>query len=153
MKAVRQKIRALTSRKWNLVKDVRVLIEKLNPILRGWGNYFRTGNAAQAADIFAGDVLQAIVDQLANLNAQDLAQVSTFDFYNSYIDDVRVVSQERIDVDTCELWTTTLYQRSTSQPLQPSEVQLLPQTLTLEKLSNGWFITSVNFYDAPAFCQ
>jgi hypothetical protein len=28
------------------VKDVRVLISELNPILRGWGNYFRTGNAA-----------------------------------------------------------------------------------------------------------
>jgi RNA-directed DNA polymerase len=28
------------------VKDIRVLISDLNPILRGWGNYFRTGNAA-----------------------------------------------------------------------------------------------------------
>jgi hypothetical protein len=27
------------------VKDVRVLIRDLNPVLRGWGNYFRTGNA------------------------------------------------------------------------------------------------------------
>ncbi len=33
--------------KWNWVKDVRVLIQKLNPILRGWANYFRTGNAAE----------------------------------------------------------------------------------------------------------
>ena len=45
MKSLRQRIRELTSRKWNWVKDVRVLIEKLNPILRGWANYFRTGNA------------------------------------------------------------------------------------------------------------
>src|SRR2546427_471465 len=29
------------------VKDVRVLIRELNPIVRGWGNYFRTGNAAR----------------------------------------------------------------------------------------------------------
>ena len=29
------------------MKDVRVLIRDLNPILRGWGNYFRTGNAAR----------------------------------------------------------------------------------------------------------
>jgi RNA-directed DNA polymerase len=28
------------------VKDVRVLIRDINPMLRGWGNYFRTGNAA-----------------------------------------------------------------------------------------------------------
>jgi group II intron reverse transcriptase/maturase len=47
MKALRQRIRELTSQKWNWVKDVRVLITKLNPILRGWGNYFRTGNAAK----------------------------------------------------------------------------------------------------------
>jgi hypothetical protein len=28
------------------VKDVRVVIRDINPVLRGWGNYFRTGNAA-----------------------------------------------------------------------------------------------------------
>ena len=26
-------------------KDVKQIIAKLNPVLRGWGNYFRTGNA------------------------------------------------------------------------------------------------------------
>ena len=26
---------------------MRVLIDGLNPVLRGWGNYFRTGNAAR----------------------------------------------------------------------------------------------------------
>ena len=47
MKSLRQRVRELTSMKWNWVKDVRVLIEKLNPVLRGWGNYFRTGNAGE----------------------------------------------------------------------------------------------------------
>jgi len=47
MKRVRQRIHELTSRRWNGVKDVRVLIRNLNPLLRGWGNYFRTGNAAK----------------------------------------------------------------------------------------------------------
>jgi RNA-directed DNA polymerase len=27
-------------------KDIREVIFRLNPVLRGWGNYFRTGNAA-----------------------------------------------------------------------------------------------------------
>ena len=45
MKRVRQRVKALTGRKRNGVKDVRVLIRDINPILRGWGNYFRTGNA------------------------------------------------------------------------------------------------------------
>ena len=47
MKRVRQRVKELTTRKWNWVKDLRVLIEKINPVLRGWGNYFRTGNAAK----------------------------------------------------------------------------------------------------------
>lgn len=46
MKRVRGRVRSLTDRRWHGVKDVRVLIKNLNPVLRGWGNYFRTGNAA-----------------------------------------------------------------------------------------------------------
>ena len=47
MKRVRTKIHELTDRRWNGVKDVRVVIAAVNPLLRGWGNYFRTGNAAR----------------------------------------------------------------------------------------------------------
>jgi group II intron reverse transcriptase/maturase len=46
MRSVRQRVKGLTGRSRNGVKDVRVLIRDLNPVLRGWGNYFRTGNAA-----------------------------------------------------------------------------------------------------------
>jgi RNA-directed DNA polymerase len=45
MKRLREKIKARTGGNragW----DVRSVIAELNPILRGWGNYFRTGNAA-----------------------------------------------------------------------------------------------------------
>jgi RNA-directed DNA polymerase len=45
MQRVRQKVRELTERRWSGVKDVRKLIANLNPVLRGWGEYFRTGNA------------------------------------------------------------------------------------------------------------
>ena len=47
MQRVRQRVKELTGRNRNGVKDVRVLVRDLNPILRGWGNYFRTGNAAR----------------------------------------------------------------------------------------------------------
>jgi len=47
MQRVRQRVKELTGRHRNGVKDVRVLIRDLNPILCGWGNYFRTGNAAR----------------------------------------------------------------------------------------------------------
>ena len=46
MNRVRARIRDLTDRRWTGEKDVRVVIERLNPVLRGWGNYFRTGNAS-----------------------------------------------------------------------------------------------------------
>jgi RNA-directed DNA polymerase len=45
MKRVRQRVRALTGRN-RVGWDIRDVIAALNPILRGWGNYFRTGNAA-----------------------------------------------------------------------------------------------------------
>jgi len=47
MKRVRARVKEFTDRRWNGAKDVRVLIRNLNPVLRGWGNYFRTGNAAR----------------------------------------------------------------------------------------------------------
>jgi group II intron reverse transcriptase/maturase len=47
MKRVREKIHGLTDRSRNGVKDVRVLIGDLNPVLRGWGNYFCNGNASR----------------------------------------------------------------------------------------------------------
>ena len=43
---VRQRVKEHTGRNRNGAKDVRILIHDLNPILRGWGNYFRTGNAS-----------------------------------------------------------------------------------------------------------
>ncbi len=46
MKRVRERIKALTGRN-RVGMDVRDVIATLNPILRGWGNYFRTGNAAR----------------------------------------------------------------------------------------------------------
>jgi RNA-directed DNA polymerase len=46
MKRVRQKIKARTGR-GRAGHDIRAVIADLNPILRGWGNYFRTGNASE----------------------------------------------------------------------------------------------------------
>jgi len=46
MKRVRGKIKAKTGR-GRAGQDIRDVIAELNPVLRGWGNYFRTGNAAK----------------------------------------------------------------------------------------------------------
>jgi group II intron reverse transcriptase/maturase len=47
VKRVKQRVRELTGRNRQGVKDAREIVNSLNPILRGWGNYFRTGNAAR----------------------------------------------------------------------------------------------------------
>ena len=43
-KRIRDRVRELTDAR-NSGKDVKQVIAELNPVLRGWGNYFRTGNA------------------------------------------------------------------------------------------------------------
>jgi RNA-directed DNA polymerase len=45
MKRLREKVRYRTGRN-RAGRDIREVIADLNPVLRGWGNYFRTGNAA-----------------------------------------------------------------------------------------------------------
>jgi RNA-directed DNA polymerase len=46
MGRVRGRVKTLTGR-GRVGQDIRDVIAELNPILRGWGNYFRTGNAAK----------------------------------------------------------------------------------------------------------
>jgi group II intron reverse transcriptase/maturase len=48
MKKVRSRIRELTDRRRRAgLKDVDEVIADLNPVLKGWGNYFKTGNASK----------------------------------------------------------------------------------------------------------
>jgi len=47
MKRIRQRVKHMTA-KQRSHEDPRVVIAELNPVLRGWGQYFRTGNAANA---------------------------------------------------------------------------------------------------------
>jgi len=45
--SIRGRVRELTDRRrWAGVKDIRQVVEVLNPTLRGWGNYHCTGNAS-----------------------------------------------------------------------------------------------------------
>ena len=41
-------------------KDVKQIIAKLNPVLRGWGNYFRTGNADREFNKMDGFVVKSL---------------------------------------------------------------------------------------------
>jgi group II intron reverse transcriptase/maturase len=46
MQRIRQRVKQLTPRS-RCHADIRDVISDLNPVLRGWGEYFRTGNAAK----------------------------------------------------------------------------------------------------------
>jgi group II intron reverse transcriptase/maturase len=47
IRSIRGRVRELTARRrWAGLKDIRQVVEVLNPTLRGWGNYHRTGNAS-----------------------------------------------------------------------------------------------------------
>jgi group II intron reverse transcriptase/maturase len=46
MNSIRSKIRALTDRRYTEM-PIASVVDRLNPVLRGWGNYFRTGNSAR----------------------------------------------------------------------------------------------------------
>jgi len=47
MNRIRVRIRELTDRRrWAGMKDIRQVVDVLNPVLRGWGTYYRTGNAS-----------------------------------------------------------------------------------------------------------
>lgn len=59
MKRVRQRVKELTHR-GRCHEDIRDVVRGLNPVLRGWGNYFRTGNASRhfnAIDLYVWERL------------------------------------------------------------------------------------------------
>ncbi|HSH02823.1 MAG TPA: matrixin family metalloprotease [Anaerolineae bacterium] len=115
---------------------------------------YRSGDPTEAAIIFAGTTYDNLVNYINDLNQQDVVQIATFDYYNSYIYDIRVINDSQIEVDTCEYWDSDFYVRSTGEYLQGSEGSLTPQTITLQELAtDDWYVTNVDFYDAPHFCQ
>jgi len=60
MQRVRAKVKERTDRRTSGIKDVRTIIDDLNPLLRGWGNYFRTGNAARKFRQIDGHVVRRL---------------------------------------------------------------------------------------------
>ncbi len=88
IKRVRQRVKELTSRGRNGVKDVRVLIADLNPVLRGWSNYFRTGNATvkfREVDRYVEDRLRAfLVKRKGRHLRPGEAKAWTRDFFESH---------------------------------------------------------------------
>jgi hypothetical protein len=113
---------------------------------------YRNGDASIASSIMTGPILDSLSAEINSLNQQGLVSISEIDYYESYIKDIRVVNNALIEVDTCEVWTTNTYRLSDSQLVDSQGPSLLPQTITIEQLNGSWFITTVEFFTAPAFC-
>jgi group II intron reverse transcriptase/maturase len=47
MKAIREKVRAIVGQRQRLDRSLQDVIGELNPLLRGWGNYFAVGNSSR----------------------------------------------------------------------------------------------------------
>ncbi|EQD72677.1 RNA-directed DNA polymerase (reverse transcriptase) [mine drainage metagenome] len=47
MASIRAKVKAITAPRSRLKHSIGVLVAELNPVLRGWGNYFRWGNSSR----------------------------------------------------------------------------------------------------------
>jgi len=86
MKRLREKVKARTSRNRVGVRDIRIVIDELNPILRGWGNYFRTGNAAdkfrQVDDYVVWRLQRLMIKQRGRNLHRRKAWVWTEDWFN-----------------------------------------------------------------------
>lgn len=67
MNAIRSRVRELTGRRrWAGMKDIRDVIAILNPVIRGWGAYFGTGNASKqftTVDRFVTSRLTRLIGQ------------------------------------------------------------------------------------------
>jgi len=87
MKRLREKVRARTGRN-RAGADIRDVIADLNPLLRGWGNYFRTGNAAskfrQADDYVVFRLFRLMVKKRGRNLRAGQAGAWTEDWFNGH---------------------------------------------------------------------
>jgi RNA-directed DNA polymerase len=87
MKRLRGKIRDRTGRH-RAGADIRDVIADLNPLLRGWGNYFRTGNAAgkfRQADDYVVRRLRSLMIKKRGRNLRaGQAQAWTEEWFNGH---------------------------------------------------------------------
>jgi hypothetical protein len=79
--------------------------------------------------------------------------IAELDYYESFIHDIRVINNTTLEVDTCEVWAYDTYDRSTGELVDSQGPDLTPQTITIQQLDSNWYITNVEFFDAPAFCS
>lgn len=103
------------------------------------------------ATMFYGDALQALQGKILDLNSRGVLMDPHFDYNNSYLHDIRV-GQNRIEVDSCEYWSSDYYNRRTGEFVGSDPLALLAQTITIEFLNENFYITGISFHTGQSFC-
>jgi hypothetical protein len=114
---------------------------------------YRNESADVAASVMTGEVFASLENEIASLRQQGLVMVSELDYYESYISDIHVIDNTHLEVNTCEVWSNDTYDRATGELVDSEGPALVPQTITIQQIDSNWYITDVEFFDAPAFCQ
>ena len=114
---------------------------------------YRQGDPSIASSIMTGPILEDLTNEINSLNQQGLISISKIDYYQSYIHNIRVIDDTLLELDTCEVWTTNTHQQSNGKLINSQGPSLLPQTITIEQIDGNWFITTMDFLQASAFCS
>lgn len=102
---------------------------------------------------FTGELLSYMEAEINQLLTDGVIVAKLYDASRSYIDNIHFVNDYRIEVDSCETWSQEFYSLWDSSFLGSEVPALYPQTIVIEQFTDGWYITDVLFYDAPAFCR
>jgi group II intron reverse transcriptase/maturase len=84
MARVRERIKAITSPRPRLLEPLERLIAELNPVLRGWGAYFRVGNAGphfSQIDNYVRERLGLFLSKKRRRSGRRWGQYHTWDFF------------------------------------------------------------------------
>ena len=87
MKRVRQRVKHIAPNR-RRHQDLSTIIDELNPVLRGWGNYFRTGNAANKFVAVDGYVVRRLRTLMVKRKGRNLRRGEvigwTRDFFEAH---------------------------------------------------------------------
>lgn len=111
------------------------------------------GDASYLTQAYAGDALHRIQSDIDDLNQQGLVAVSELHADLSNIVDVRFIEDTILSIDACEYWETTLYDRESGVLVEDYPLTLTPQTITIERIDDNAYITSIAFYSGEVFCE
>jgi hypothetical protein len=109
-------------------------------------------DSAYSTPYYRAEPLASVEASVKNLTSLGQYATAGFDWDYWVLPDVRVISGTRIEVDSCEKWTTSYYESGTDTFLGSEPTDRVPQTITMERLTSGWYVTEIEFFTWPHFC-